>query len=366
MVDGAICPHAELQRLVARLQPVVAAMDAEDTPQGPTSNRPTYFEIITALALLRFVECQVDAAVLEVGLGGRLDSTNVCHPLVTVITSISFDHTQQLGTTLAAIAGEKAGIIKSQTPVVSGVLPSEPRAVMARVAREHECPLVQMGTDFHYEYHAPRHLETAAEPARMDFHYRVAGGEFDLNDVELQLIGEHQAANAAVGVATLCELRRLGWNIPDSAVRQGLAAVRWPARIEVIRRLPAVVLDAAHNVASIEALVQVLDESFSVRRRVLVFATTRDKDVRGMLGALLGKFDEIIFSRYHNNPRGMPVEELSRIAAELAPTVEPHVCPDAESAWQLAARLATRDDLICITGSFFTAAEMRGVIEQGG
>jgi dihydrofolate synthase / folylpolyglutamate synthase len=364
MVDGAICPPRELARLVARIQPVVIAMDAEPVPDGQTSNRPTYFEIITAVALVRFAECQVDAAVLEVGLGGRLDSTNVCQPLVTVITSISFDHMQQLGGTLAAIAGEKAGIIKFRKPVVSGVLQSEPREVVANVARRHGCPLLQLGSDFTYDYRPPRHLETAPRPGHMDFHYRVAGAEFDLVDLELHLTGAHQAANAAVGIATLCELRRLGWNIPDAAVRQGLAAVRWPARIEVLRRAPTVVLDAAHNVASIEALVRVLDESFSAPRRLLVFATTRDKDVRGMLQVLLGAFDEVIFTRYRNNPRGMAPEELAAIAADLS-TAEAHLCADPAAAWRLVSRLATSEHLICITGSFFTAAEMRAAMQQG-
>ncbi len=364
MVDGAICPAGELSRLVARIQPIVTAMDALPTAEGHASNRPTYFEIITAVALLRFADCQVDAAVLEVGLGGRLDSTNVCQPLVSVITSISFDHMQQLGGTLAEIAGEKAGIIKVRKPVVSGVLQDEPRAVVAGVARRHGCSLFQLGTDFGYDYRPPRHLETAPSSGRMDFYYRVPGAEFDLNDLELNLLGSHQAANAAVGIAALCELRKLGWTIPDLAVREGLATVSWPARIEVLFRHPAVVLDAAHNVASVEALVRVLDESFSAPRRLLVFATTRDKDVRGMLQVLLGSFDEVIFTRYRNNPRGMAPEELAALAAELSPT-EAHVCADPAAAWQLASERATSEHLICITGSFFTAAEMRAVIQRG-
>ena len=135
MIDGLACPPIELEKLLARCGRSVAAMDATCPADAHESNRPTYFEIITALALLRFADQRVDAAVLEVGMGGRLDSTNVCRPLVSVITSISFDHTQQLGKTLAAIAGEKAGIIKPRTPVVSGVLADEPREAVAAAAR---------------------------------------------------------------------------------------------------------------------------------------------------------------------------------------------------------------------------------------
>ena len=364
MIDGEICLAAELAALIARIQPVVAAMDSEPTSDPQLSNRATYFEIITAAALLHFAERQVDAAVLEVGLGGRLDSTNVCQPLVSLITSISFDHTQQLGTTLAAIAGEKAGIIKNGVPVISGVTQHEPGDVVARVAHEHGCPLVQFGQDFDFTYRPPRHLETASQPARMDFHDRAIGTQTELIDLELSLIGAHQAANAAVALATICELRRQGWKIDERAIRQGLASVRWPARIEVVRRRPTVVLDAAHNVASVEALVHVLGESFSARRRLLIFATTRDKDSRGMLRVLLPRFDEVILTRYWSNPRGVPTDELELLCEGLS-LVPRHVCADPETAWNLVGQIVGPEDLICITGSFFIAAELRGVMQGG-
>ncbi len=363
MVDGAICPADELVGLVNRVRPVVAAMDDAGGAGSDGSKRPTYFEIVTALALLRFALCRVDAAVLEVGMGGRLDSTNVCDPLVSVITNISFDHTQQLGNTLAAIAREKAGIIKPDTPVVSGVLSDEPRRVVAEVARAQGCRLVQLGQDFDYTYRPPRNLNLAATCGHMDFHTRTPGDECDLRDIELRLIGAHQAANAAVGIASLVQLRRRGWNIPQAAIRQGLVEFRWPARIEVLRRNPTVVLDAAHNVASVEALARVLDESFSAARRVLVFATTRDKDLSGMLQVLIPRFDEVIFTRYRNNPRGVAAEELDALARRFSPGGG-HVCADPTAAWDLASRLARREDLICITGSFFIAAEMRAAIGQ--
>ena len=160
-IDGQYCPAVELVDLVARIQEIVAGMDDEPADELAGSNHPTYFEIVTALALVRFAERQVDAAVLEVGLGGRLDSTNICQPLVSVITNISFDHMQQLGNTLAAIAGEKAGIIKPGVPVVSGVTQAEPAEVVERVAAECGCRLSVLGREFDFNYRPPRHLETA-------------------------------------------------------------------------------------------------------------------------------------------------------------------------------------------------------------
>ncbi len=190
---------------------------------------------------------------------------NVCQPLVSVITNISFDHTQQLGNTLAAIAGEKAGIIKHGVPVISGVTHREPAEVVASAANERGCRLSLLGRDFDFEYRPPRHLETAPAVGHVDVRELASADARQIKDIPLQLIGTHQAANAAVGVATLWELERQGWSIPDAAIRRGFEAVRWPARIEVLKRRPTVVLDAAHNVASIEALIDVLEESFAAR-----------------------------------------------------------------------------------------------------
>ena len=197
----------------------------------------------------------------------------------------------------------------------------------------------------------------------MDFTCRLGDEPCELTNIAMHLIGEHQAANAAVGIATLLELRRQGWNIPEAAIRQGLAEVRWPARVEVLARRPTVVLDAAHNVASAEAAARVLEESFAVRRRVLVFATTREKDARGMLDVLVPGFDEVILTRYWNNPRGLPPEELESLVDEHWAD-KLHFCADPPAAWQLASELAGPDDLICITGSFFIAAEMRAAIRD--
>jgi dihydrofolate synthase / folylpolyglutamate synthase len=456
IIDGRPCSPGELAELVTMVRPAVeeldrsaetcgAAVPAAPAGETPAPQRPTYFEIITALALVGFVRRQADVAVLEVGLGGRLDATNVCTPVVSVITSISLDHTQLLGDTLAAIAAEKAGIIKPGVPVVSGVTSAEPRAVIQRTCREQNCRLVELGADFDFDYEPPRHLELADACGRLVYRSRERTGTIcgeaagtgtvpifvvrraaaaqkwdcplgstqkpgqapgtvlsttgacplSAREYDLALAGRHQAANAAVALATLDELRRGGWNVPAAAVSAALATLRWPARVEVIARRPAVVLDTAHNEASIAALVETLRESFSARRRLLVFAASQDKDIRGMLGHLLPNFDEIFFTRYLENPRAVPPEQLAAVATELSAMPKGTVpfsgdCPDFRDAkmglspsenrdsprlgrqwpvlaspaeaWQAARGSAAADDLICITGSFFLAAEVQPLI----
>ncbi len=357
-INGRPCTAAEFIDLVDRIAPAVRDMERLTTGSSSQEGGPTYFEITTALALVHFARRKVDAAVLEVGMGGRLDSTNICRPRVSVITSISFDHTKQLGTTLEAIAREKAGIIKPGVPVVSGVVDGGPRSVIRQVCRQFGCPLVELGVDFNYTYYPPHALETAASAGRLDFRYPALKGRLELRDVSLALLGRHQAANAAIAIATLAELARTGWSIPEPAIRRGLSGVVWPARAELVARRPAIVVDSAHNLASVDALLHVLDESFAVRRRLLIFATTQDKDFRGMLGRILGQFDEIIFTRYLNNPRSVPPEELDNLAEELTGR-RCRVCSQPAEAWDFVRSVATPGDLICVTGSFFIAAEMR-------
>jgi len=330
----------------------------------PSPTGPTYFEILTAMGMLHFARQKVQLAVLEVGLGGRLDATNLCQPVVSVITSISFDHTQLLGNTLEAIAAEKAGIIKPGIPVVSGVTQPGPREVIRQVCQTHQAPWIELEKDFWYAYTPPRNLPRSAERGRMDFQYQGPGGPWRLEGVELNLLGRHQAANAAVALATVALLRQAGWQIPDGACRQALAQLRWPARCELLPAAPgrpAVLLDTAHNVASVQALLEVLEESFVVGRRLLVFATTEDKDVPGMLDRLLPAFDEVVLTHYLDNPRRMPVEQLVRLARQIGGREYPAATSPAE-AWEMAHRLARPEDLVCITGSFFLIGQILSVL----
>ena len=357
-IDGQPCSSGQFVRLLDRVMPAIEAMDRQSAARTPPEPGPTYFEITTAMACLHFAECGVEAAVLEVGLGGRLDSTNVCQPRVSVITSISFDHTKQLGNTLESIAKEKAGIIKRGVPVVSGVTDPGPREVIRQTCRRRACRVTELGVDFDFQYAPPRGLDGSPGWGSIDFRMPGADNAVAYADVALGLLGSHQGANAAVALAAIAELQSEGWNIPEAAIRAGLSRLVWPARVELIARRPAVVIDAAHNVASVTALIRVLDESFSARRRVLVFATTQEKDIHGMLAELLGQFDHVILTRYLDNPRAVPVEELAAAASAVSDRGF-RVCASPAEAWDEARWLAAPEDLICVTGSFFTAAQMR-------
>jgi dihydrofolate synthase / folylpolyglutamate synthase len=357
-VDGQPCTSDELVALVNRMVPVVRAMDEEAAADGDPNGGPTYFEITTAMALVHFVEHQVDAAVLEVGLGGRLDSTNVCLPVVSVITSISFDHMRQLGNTLASIAGEKAGIVKPGVPVVCGVTDVEPQTVIAQTARDHGCRLIQLGRDFAFEYRAKSAV------AEFDFRYLVPAQEFHLSSLMLAMPGRHQAANASIALATISELRHQGWCISNDAIRTGLSRAALPGRIEITSSNPTIVLDTAHNPASARALVETLDE-LPRSRRTLILSISHDKDVPAVVRELATHFDRIVVTQYQENPRAVPAEELLKTVAEAVGRrpIDVVMCPTPHEAWQFAIDSAAPGECICIAGSFYLAAEMRPLIQ---
>jgi len=355
VVDGQPCAEAEFVALVNRLRPIVAAMDAEAAAEGDPQGGPTYFEVTTAMALVHFVERSVDAAVLEVGLGGRLDSTNVCLPVVSVITSISLDHTQQLGHTLGAIASEKAGIIKPGVPVVCGVAEAQPQAVIAEVARQHGCRLIQADREFRYRYRG----------GRFDFEYTVAGQEHCLADVPLAMRGVHQAANAAVALAMLAELRHQGWCISLDAMRRGLAQAKLAGRIELLVGEPNVVVDTAHNGASAKALVETLAEIAPTGRRTLILSVSHDKDVSAILRELVPHFDRVLVTQYQENPRAIPADDLAvlvRAESQGKTGAWLEICPVPWDAWEAARHGAGPNDVVCIAGSFYLAAELRAAV----
>ncbi len=418
-IDGRWCSDDEFTELIRRVRREVDAMDREYAARNGIAG-PTYFEITTAAALLYFAQRQAEFVVLEVGLGGRLDSTNICQPEVAVITSISFDHTRQLGNTLAAIAYEKAGIIKPGAPVVTGVTQAEPLDVIRCAAERHRCEFVLAGRDFHHRYRGshvwPLDADWgvaglhAGDPestnhdrggwrgtdgdgsgfpgtglcqtrpdeanlhgwAELDYWETIAGQRRELTGLRLGLLGEHQTANAAVALAALSCLRGRGWEIPEDRVREALAGVQIPARTELMGRHPCVMVDAAHNAASIHALIKVLRETCPREpwtRRILVFAASQDKDAAAMLRQLLPEFDVVILSRFVDNPRSADPADLLQTARRLLSDNGASrcqlICEDTpRAAWERAHGLASPRDTICIAGSFFLAAELRGVVRQ--
>ncbi|QDU61864.1 Folylpolyglutamate synthase [Planctomycetes bacterium Pan216] len=370
VISGEPIPGDRFTRLVEEIASVVEEIDAKLAPDQPGL---TFFEITIALAMLYFSREQVDAAVVEVGMGGRLDSTNVVIPVVSVITSISFDHTNRLGNTLAAIAREKAGIIKTGRPVVSGVVKEEPASVIREVCRHLHAPLREAGPDFVDQYHSKG----------------LAGGRVEVSTwrrswppLDVALPGRHQGANIALAAATCDTLEELGWTLPTEQLKQGLRLCRVPGRIETIRRHPLVITDVAHNEASASALVAAIPSrpeippSSPSPPRVLIFGSSVDKDWRAMLAILLPHFSHAILARYVAHGRAVEpstmVEDASRAGIPVLTAETP------ARAWEEALRLAGTTEepqepassdldvaplpdepMICITGSFFLVAEMR-------
>ena len=303
-VDGEQIPDEELVRLVERVRPAADAM----------ADVPTEFEIITALGMLYFAERRCDIVVLEVGLGGALDSTNVIDPPeCAVITALGMDHVKELGPTLADIASAKAGIIKPGSPVVSyGGVP-EADVVIARRAAELGVPL------------------TVVDFGKL----KMEGGSLDavtfdldgLDGIRLPLIGSYQPRNAAVAITALRVLQSRGWKIPEEAIRTGLERVRWPGRFELLRHDPAFLLDGSHNAHGMRATVQSLRDRFPGQKFVFLLSIMADKDVDEMLELLLPLAEQFV-TVAANTPRAMPAQTLAGHIrarggrAEPAPTVE--------------------------------------------
>ncbi len=342
-VNGQMPSPAEIVELVQDL-----ALETRRMDQLPGQMAPTFFELTMAMGWLWFRRQNAELAVLEVGLGGRLDATNICRPLACGITSISRDHTGLLGSRLEQIATEKAGIIKPGVPVMSGVEPVVAQRVIEEICQTRKAELWSLDREIEMELSSINR-----------FSVRTPLNQY--HQLQVPLTGSHQLRNAALAVGLMQPLIQAGWNMPKEAVTKGLANARCPLRIELIQTQPQVVLDVAHNWASVSALISTLNREFSANRRLLIFAASRDKDAAGMLRQLLPQFETVILTRFTGNPRGILVEKLAQLAASISPR-SVHVVSTPSQAWQLAQRLADQDDLICGTGSFFIAAELREIL----
>jgi len=357
-INGDEATPAVLADLVDAIRPAVDESDASDPHYSRRG--ATFFEVTTAMGLLHFARENVGAVVLEVGMGGRLDSTNVVRPVLSVLTSISLDHTRQLGTTLGAIAHEKAGIIKRRGTVVSGVRGEEAIAAIARTVQARGARWLQGDADFRFDYQPPEPPVDRPTPGRI----AVRTWARDWGSIALPLLGEHQGQNAAVALASFDALGELGVASVDPAdVARGFAGLTWPARVEVLEDRPWLVVDGAHNVASARALADTLRGNFPPTWRTLVFGTTRDKDLPGQLAALLPLADAVIATRYVENARSVdPDEVATAVRAIIGDRLPIHRASHPAEAVALARRLTPDDGLICVTGSLFLAAETRAHI----
>ena len=331
-INGGPISHEQLVDLVEEIKPAVARIP-----------KLTTFEITTALGFLAFARNGVNAAVIEVGLGGRLDATNIVTPKVSVITSLSYDHMAILGDTLAKIAGEKAGIIKEGVPVVSAPQKDEALEVLERVAKLNGSMLNLVGRDISFE----RLSYSLDEQALI-----VSDARSSL-ELKIPLLGLNQVENAATSYAAL---KASGLEISDAAIQKGFAEVKWPARFEVVRRDPPVILDSAHNQDSFARLRETLDEHFPDKQVYLIFGASEDKNIPGMFKEMKSKIKRLIVTRA-DHPRALEAKKIIELADQAG--LESEAVNPVESAFARALELSEKDGSIVLSaGSMFVTAEV--------
>jgi len=327
-INGEPISHEQLVELVEEIKPHVTKIE-----------KLTTFEITTALAFLAFAKYGVNAAVFEVGLGGRLDATNIVTPKVSVITSLSYDHTAVLGNTLTLIAGEKAGIIKQGVPVVSSPQKDEASTVLERVAKLKNAELTLVGRDVKFEL-----LESSLEGQE----FRIQNSEF-----RIPLLGSHQVENAATAYSAL---KASGIPITDEQIQKGFSQVKWSARFEVVRRDPPVIFDSAHNQDSFAKLNETLETYFPDKKVYLIFGASEDKNIPGMFAELKSKIKKIIITRA-DHPRALEVEQIQQLANQAG--AESEAVTPVKSALARALELSSKDGSIVLSaGSMFVTAEV--------
>jgi len=338
-VDGKLISNDELIALVEKLKPEVETVD-----QKATYGRLTTFEFLTALGFAYFEQKGAEFQVMEVGLGGRLDATNVTNPEVCIITPINFDHMEVLGNSLAEIAAEKAGIIKPGSTVVISPQLDEAAEVIKQTCQRCRVQLITVGTDVTWQglgFDLGRQL------------LRVKGRK-DSYELSIPLLGQHQLDNAATAVAALEVLVDRGFNISVQGIVGGLGRVSWPGRLQVLSRHPLVVVDGAHNIGAARRLKQAIEQYFDFDRAILVIGASFDKDIASIVSELYPPFDKVIVTR-SRHPRAMA---LASLAAEFAKHgVKAQIAEDVPAALSQALALAGDKDLVCIAGSLFVVGE---------
>ncbi len=342
-VNEELISEAELAALVEELKPEAEAVNRE-----ATYGRLTTFELLTTLALAHFAAKRADFQVLEVGMGGKFDATNVINPEISVITSISFDHTEVLGNTLAEITAEKAGIIKPGNMVVTSPQPDEAARVIEETCLSREAQLIKVGSDVTWQS-----LGFNDNQQRL----RVVG-RLGIYELSIPLLGWHQLVNAATAVAALEVLAEKGFNLSQRSIANGLARVSWPGRLQVLSNHPLIVVDGAHNPDAARRLRESLEQYFDFDRAILIIGASDDKDIAGVVSELAPIADKVIVTRSHH-PR--PMAPAAIVAEFTKHGVETQVVDNVPSALTEASALAGDRDLICVAGSLFVVAE---AIEQ--
>jgi dihydrofolate synthase/folylpolyglutamate synthase len=350
-VNESLINEEEFTAIVARLKPEVEIVN-----QQATYGELTTFELMTALAFTYFGMKAVDFQVLEVGLGGKFDATNVIQPEVCVITSISLDHTEVLGNSVTEIAAEKAGIIKSGSPVVLSPQTEEVVRVIEEACLKRGAELITVGRDVTWQSLSTKDKQQLLEVSRIrsksgtrSSHEKRSGYK-----ISIPLLGGYQLENAATAVAALEALARKGFNIPQNNLISGLAQVRWPGRLQVLGRHPLLVVDGAHNPDAARNLKQSLADYFEFKRAILIMGASGDKDVSGLVSELIPLFNEVIITQ-SRHPRAMAIAQLQ--AGFRGHGIETQLAKTVPEALTLAMNIAGTQDLICVTGSLFVVAE---------
>ncbi|HAD59803.1 MAG TPA: hypothetical protein DCG12_11215 [Planctomycetaceae bacterium] len=345
-VSGQMPDPQTLTSLVGELRQRLSTASDELIDAGVT-----YFEVATLLAWMYFDQMDAELVVLETGLGGRLDCTNVCRPLVTVVTTIGMDHMHILGDTIEKIAAEKAGIIKAAVPVVSAAGSGEATDVVAMFARNLQCEHLRLGNEYQLQIHGE------------EFSVGTPSGTYD--HLKIGLSGDHQKQNAAAAVATTEILARRDSRITPEAIASGLRDTACRLRFEMKRGAPTVILDVAHNPDSIKAFIGTLQQEFpGEASRVLVFGSSKDKNAEGMLKEFGDVFSLCVFTEFQNNPRATPREELKDLYTSLTDGAPCSTADSIAEALDIATQAAGPSGTVSVTGSFFLAAEALQVINR--
>jgi dihydrofolate synthase/folylpolyglutamate synthase len=321
------------------------------------TEKVTFFEIMTALAFMHFVDADVDIAVIETGMGGRLDSTNVIRPEVVGITSLSIDHQYQLGETIGSIAKEKAGVFKRGVPVITVEQDPDAMRVLKSCASAVRAPLSVTGGDIDFS----QRFETSREDGP---HTRIClttpTSKFE--HLRVPLHGKHQAINCGLALAMLDKLKASGYEIDDEKATEGLNEVSLTGRMEMICDDPRIMIDAAHNAASIRALIHAIGQNIPYDSMVVIFGCNKDKDVKGMLHQLQYGADKVIFTRSASAKAMLP-EDLAEMYTEICGKMY-QTATSLGGALQLAKNAVDKEDLICITGSFYLIGEAKTRFQQ--
>lgn len=344
VINGEYITPDEVISLLEKLKPAIGKVARTEGCQ-----HPTFFEVITTMAFLYFSEKKVDFAIMEVGLGGRLDATNVSQPLVSVITHIDFDHMDRLGNTLAEIAGEKGAIIKQNTPVVSAGQFPDAQDVIKKIAREKKAPLYIYGEEIGATL-------ISSQLKGNYFNYRGINNKID--NLFVPLAGDFQIENTSLAIATAELLHNIGFVITQDDIISGVASSKWPGRFEIVREKPLVILDGAHNPNGVEQFIKNLKKLVPDKKIIAVLGIFQDKDYITILKNIIPQVNQVILTMA-DNPRATPTAVLAEEVKHYIDDESIIETNDVETAINKSFQIAREDDVICITGSLYTVGEAK-------